>query len=201
MRVVSYETNQIKYANSICFRPNDRRLYIADCYTYAREDSITNRICILDYDDIEKGIVEVIEPVRRGGIYSIGYDIENDVFYSTNYLGKTEGETNVIFAYNGIFESVKDEIVIDDLTVRNRPFYETMGVQCVKDNVAYVLYSYPDYVVTGYDLETGNLVLNYIVPNKTSDSEKAVIRPETIIYNVDINEILIQTTTGIVRCE
>lgn len=196
----TYESSDIRYANPICFRRKDRNLYIADCYTYVEKENVSNRICVLDYDNIGRGVIGEIHSPARGGIYSIGYDERGDCFYSTNFLGSNEGEANVIFSYNGIFDSVKDEFTIDDFIVRNTPLYQTMGVQCIVDNTAYILYSEPGFVVAGYDLNSEGLKFAYYVPNLTENG-KAVIRPESLFYNSDTKEVMIQTATAVVYCE
>lgn len=193
------EINEIRYANSICFRKQDRFLYLADCYTYADSSDISNRICVLDYDNIDKGVIKIIQSPARGGIYSIGYDEDNDIFYSTNYIGRNEGEANVLFSYNGIFESIKSEILIDDLSYRKEPLFQTMGVQCIVGGVAYYLYSSPFFLVAGYDVSTGAKIFSYLIP-EISIEGKLVIRPESILYNSDLNKVYIQTATAILEC-
>lgn len=195
--VWSKEINEVKYANTICFRKKDRCLYVAECYTYADAEHVGNRICVLDYDNIDRGFVKVIKSPARGGIYSIGYDECNDIFYSTNYLGDNEGKANALFSYNGIFESVRKEIFLDDLTVRNSPSYQSMGIQCVVENTAYILYSSPEFVIAGFDSVSGNMKFAYSIPKMTTDN-KAVIRPESILYNPDLDVTLIQTATAMV---
>lgn len=184
----------------VCREIHDIPFWASQAGCYVEKKNVSNRICVLDYDNIDRGIIDEIHSPARGGIYSIGYDEREDRFYSTNFLGTKEGDANVIFSYNGIFKSVKEEFTIDDLMMRNSPSYQTMGVQCIVDNTAYVLYSEPKFVVAGYDLNSGRLKFVYQIPNLTEDG-KEVIRPESLFYNSDKKEVMIQTATAVVYCD
>lgn len=190
----------VSYANSICFNPKNRHLFIADCFTYSNENEIRNRIAVLDYDNIERGIIKIVSSPARGGIYSIAYDNNTETFYSTNFLGHVEGDANILVAYTGEFEDVSKEILLDDLTVRNEQQYETMGVQCVVDGVAWFLYHRPYNVIAGYDVCTGEMKFARFIPEKTI--EKADVgRPESIMYKYDdkVEKFYIQTASAIVE--
>lgn len=184
------------HANAICFRPNDRKPYIADCF---REGNFVNTISVLDFDQIEKGVVEVIESPARGGIYSIAYDRDADIFYSSNYLGSKEGETNVLFSYNGVFKSVREEVFLDDLSVRSDPHYSSQGVQFVKDGIAYIPYYVPEERVVGFDVESGRQVVNKKIPDSI-DGHK-IIEIESISYDYEKSSFMIVDAFGLIESQ
>lgn len=186
---------EIDYANSICFRKKDRKLYIAETFKYANQNEINDRIQVLEYDNIEKGIVSTIEPNARGGIYSIAYDIENDIFYSTNYLDE---KSNIIFKYNGIFSSVDDEIELD-YQYSELP-YSTMGVQCVVNDIIFELYHTPEEMepnmFVGFQSKTGRELFMHNIPSN-SNANTPILRPEALLYNDEEKKIFLLTATGI----
>lgn len=185
------------HGNAICFRPKDRKLYIADCFSFDSREVLNNTISVLDYDNIDAGITEVIVSPARGGIYSIAYDRETDTFYSTNYRGSKEGDANVLFSYEGIFEEVKDEIRLDDFTTRFSPVHSSQGVQCVTDGIAYIPYYSPRPIIAGYELPTGRLLFAELIPKAIDGIENGEI--ESIIYNEDDKTIIVFTSTSILR--
>ena len=142
------------HGNAIAFRPIDRKLYIANCYAASDTQTLLKSISVVDYDSHNTIETTILSPAR-GGIYSLAYDVDNDKFYSMNYRGTVSGDTNVLFEYNGIFETVNREILIDDYTVNAVPQDSTQGVQYVKNGVAYYTYYAPDRFVAGFDIETG----------------------------------------------
>lgn len=190
--------DECTYANSICFRPSDRKLYISNSYTYADEGRLANTISVLNYDDIDNGIADIITSPARGKIYSIAYDRDSDTFYSTNFLGSTENDSNALFSYNGVFNSVKSEILLDDFTVRNDTIYSSLGVSCVNKGIAYFVYYSPSKFIAGFDIETGECAGVYELPLKTQD-DFMIGEPQTLIYNPDDDHYILQTATNLIR--
>ena len=187
--------NDGAHGNAICFRPKDRKLYIADCFSFDSREVLKNTVSVVDYDNIEAGITEVIVPPARGEIYSIAYDRETDTFYSTNYRGSKEGDANVLFSYEGIFEEVKDEVSLDDFTVRFSPTHSSQGVQCVSDGIAYIPYYAPQPIIAGYDLFTGELLFAEKIPRSINGKKNGEI--ESVMYSYDDKTITVLTTTSL----
>ena len=168
------------HANSIVYRPADGKLYIANCYSVSNTSVLLNTISVVDYDSLT--LVKTITSPAPGGIYSIAYDRDNDVFYSTNYRGTTEGEANLLTKYNGIFSSVDSTIVLDDLTARRSPALSSQGVQLVKDGIAYIPYYEPSRVIAGYDTTSGERVITAMIPEYLN-GYCATLELEAITYN------------------
>ena len=171
------------HGNSICFRPADRKIYIADCYSYTNPQKLLSTISVADFDNIDAGIIETIQVPDSAGIYSIAYDMDTDTFYSTNYRGTKEGYANALFSYDGVFERVKDIVYLDDYTVRYDPVHSSQGVQCVKDGIAYIPYYSPSPKVAGFDISTGNLVFALGVPKTVEKRDLGEL--EAIMYDPD----------------
>lgn len=106
------------HANSICFRPQDRKLYIAECYS---SDGLrSNKIFTVDYDNIESGIIDtIIAPIPEGkDIYSIAYDRENDIFYG---LSAVDGKIKyTLYTFQGVFKELREQIVLKDSKLRDK---------------------------------------------------------------------------------
>lgn len=204
LRLFDSKTNQFlweKYvnggghANSICFRSKDRRLYIADCVVDENFE-LSNTISVIEYDNIEKGIVKTITSPARGGIYSVAYDSFEDVFYSTNYTGTNEGEANVLFSYTGIFEDVKDEIALDDYSVRSDIGYSSQGVQCVVNGVAWIPYYEPQELIVGFSVVSGKVQSQYMLPDTIGDY--SIIEIQGMVYNSDDETYMLIDADGMI---
>ena len=159
----------IEHANAIAYRKYDRKLYIAPCETVVIEQGqqttqYSKNIYVVDYDN-PSAVVETIVSPARGFIYSIAYDETSDTFYSTNFTGNVDGDSNVLFEYNGIFTSVKNEItLLDDYAVANTPALDNQGVQCVHNGVAWIVYYNPTRIIAGFDVKTGEKLVEYTIP-------------------------------------
>lgn len=185
------------HGNAICFRPYDRRLYIADCFSYESRGVLKNTISVVDYDNIDAGVIEVITSPARGGIYSIAYDEKTDIFYSTNYRGSTEGNSNALFSYDGVFETVRNVVYLDDFTARFVPVHSSQGVQCVVDGIAYIPYYSPKPVIAGYDILTGKLLFAEVIPWKVDEYD--VCELQSVMYNNDNKTICILSSSVLMQ--
>lgn len=165
------------HANAIAFDPSDRYLYIADCLDV--NNNYCNTITVIDYDRMTF-VTRITAPVQQ--IYSIAFDRDTNTFYSSNFTGTTEGVANVITEYNGIFESVKRQILLDDLTVRYDIHHSSQGVQCVKGGIAYIPYYDPSRTIVGYDLTTGKRIIVANIPEYLNNY-KYTGELEAITYN------------------
>lgn len=194
------EYENIGYVNSICFRSKDRKLYLSNSYTYAESsDDLESTILVLDYDNLDAGVIDIIQSPARGGIYSIAYDKDMDTFYSTNYIDNEEGEANILFSYNDVFDSVRDETVLGDLAVRSDSHFSQLGVNCVHDGTAWITYYNPEKVIASYDITTGLFKSAYKLPEKTEDGV-TIGEIEKLIYNSDEDIYILQTASNFVRC-
>ncbi len=193
----SVSINEGKHGNAICFRPADRCLYIADCFSYDSRSVLDKTISVVDYDHPEAGVIETIVSPARGGIYSIAYDREADTFYSINYRGTVEGDANALFSYDGVFESVRQMVCLDDFSARFVPAHSSQGVQCIADGIAYVPYYAPEPIVAGYDLYTGKLLFAEKIPKSIGGSKIGEL--ESVLYNEDSKNIWILTSKMILQ--
>lgn len=177
------------HANAIAFDPSDRYLYIADCLD--ANNNYCNTITVIDYDRMTF-VTRITAPVTQ--IYSIAFDRDTNTFYSTNFTGTTEGVANVITEYNGIFESVKRQILLDDLTVRYDIHHSSQGVQCVKGGIAYIPYYDPSRTIVGYNLATGKRIIVANIPEYLNNY-KYTGELEAITYN-EMNDSYIVFAAG-----
>ena len=156
-------TLPIYHANAIAFRKSDRKLYIAACQE-AGSSVLMNKILVVDYDN-PSAVIDTITSPARGDIFSLAYDSTTDTFYSSNYTGANAGEADYLFQYNGIFSSVEAEIkLIGDYCVDNKPGHDNQGVQCVHNNVAWIVYTLPTRILAAFDVKTGKKIAAYTVP-------------------------------------
>lgn len=177
------------HANAIAFDPVERYLYIADCLD--SNNNYCNTITVIDYDRMTF-VTRITAPVEQ--IYSIAYDSDTHTFYSTNFTGTTDGVSNVLTEYNGVFESVKRQIVLDDLTVRYNIHHSSQGVQCVKNGIAYIPYYDPSRTIVGYDLTTGKRIMVANIPEYLNNY-KYTGELEAITYNA-MNDSYIVFASG-----
>lgn len=185
------------HGNAICFRPVDRRLYIADCFSYMSRDKLRNTISVVEFDNIEAGVVDVIKSPARGNIYSIAYDRDTDTFFSTNYRGNKERDANALFIYNGVFESVKDIVYLDDFAARFTPPHSSQGVQCVKDGIAYIPYYSPDAIIAGYDITNGQLLFAEKVPKSFQNHKIGEL--EAVMFDPDEEKLTVLSKTSLIQ--
>lgn len=171
---------QLYHANAIAFRPADRKLYIAPCYTESDASVLLNTIIVVDYDT--HTIERTIASPAPGGIYSLAYDAGTDTFYSTNYRGTTEGQANALYKYDGVFESLNSTVILDDMTVRGDIVSSSQGVQCVADGIAYIPYYTPNKCIVGYSLEDGSRVSVSNLP-RTTNLYRNVGEPEFVAFD------------------
>ena len=187
---------KLYHANAIAFRPQDRKLYIAACYSESDTSTLLNTVLVVDYD-AHQSVENTITSPAPGGIYSLAYDRDTDTFYSTNYRGTTEGQANALYEYNGVFDSVKRVIVLDDLTVRGAIASSSQGVQCVVDGIAYIPYYSPQKCIVGYSLTNGARVSVSNLGRTTNDF-KNIGEPEFVAFDgVDFYFGFMSVNTGI----
>ena len=177
------------HANSIAFDPVNRYLYIADCID--ESDNLLNTITVIAYDTMTF-VRRITAPVES--VYSIAYAADTQTFYSTNYRGTTEGQANILTEYNGVFDSVKRQITLDDLSVRYDIHHSGQGVQCVKNGIAYIPYYSPSRTIVGFDIETGNKIIVANIPEYLNNY-KYTGELEALTYNA-VNDSFIVFASG-----
>lgn len=165
------------HGNAIAYDPESGFLYIADCLDSNGNE--LNTVTVVNYSNLAY-IRRITAPVTA--LLSLAYDKETHTFYSTNYRGTTEGQANALYEYNGVFESVKRVIVLDDLTVRYPIHHSNQGVHCVRDGIAYILYYDPSRTIVGFDIETGKKIIIANIPEYINNYKYAG-EIEAITYN------------------
>ena len=176
------------HANSVVFNPNDRKIYIAACFTFENPGTLIPAIYVVDYDNPNNGIIDTITaPVD--GIYSIALDKENNKWYSINYRGTELGKYNRVYVYNGIFESVEKTIDLKNYPYINGEFPSWQGITMVKDGVIYGIIYSPISALVAWDL-TGNLITKATI-NRFSNGFKPISEIEALFYNKDTDTICI----------
>ena len=193
------ELNGGAHGNAICFRPADRRLYIADCLSYADTQNLLNTISVVDYDNLDAGVIDVIRLPGGGSVYSIAYDRDTDTFYSTNYRGAVEGYANALYSYEGVFERVKTVVYLDDYAARFKPAHSSQGVQCVHDGIAYIPYHVPSAKIAGFDITSGELVWAASVPYEIR--EHVVGELESVIFDPENQDLMLLSARAFLRYE
>lgn len=176
------------HANSVVFNPNDRKIYIAACFTFENQGTLIPTIYVVDYDNPNNGIIDTITaPVD--GIYSIALDKENNKWYSINYRGTELGKYNRVYVYNGIFESVEKTIDLKNYPSINGEFPSWQGITMVKDGVIYGIIYSPISALVAWDLN-GNLITKATI-NRFSNGFKPISEVESLFYNKDTDTICI----------
>lgn len=181
------------HANSICFRPDDRRIYIAECY---EEEGLSKKVAVIDYDNIDKGVVDVInvDLPKDENLYSIAYDEGEDTFYG---FSKNE-EGNKLYSFEGVFDEINGNLILDDPEF-NDVQRSMQGVQFVINNIAFLVYYSPDKMITGYDVDTGEKKFAYRFPDQVDNGGSMIEfgELESIAYDKDCNQFYIISSDNI----
>ena len=144
------------HGNSLCYRPADNCVYICAMAPVGSSD-LFNTIVVVDLADPSQVARIITPPVAT--LYSIAYDADLDKFYSINERGTVEGVANLLYAYNGIFESI-DYTVQLELYPATAAHSSSQGVTFAKNGIVYYFgyeYDYPNLL--GADAKTGKAVL------------------------------------------
>lgn len=174
------------HGNALTYRPVDHCIYI--CGMASTDNVLMNKIIVVDvyHPSTIKGVIEA--PVE--GIYSIAYDTSTDTFYSINARGTTPGEANLLYEYEGVFETVKRTVALENYPSVHYAA-SSQGVQFAKDGIVYILaYGYSNHYIIGNKVDTGECVLLAEQPS-VINMYRVVGESEALIYDFDNDRYLI----------